>query len=107
MRVADDLHQADSAPLDPVVNVQQVVVLDLSDVGGDLGDALHGRLVRAIVLAAIRRKDFDRDRQREAVGAAAFRQIDDALPTRPQHSVQMMMGRPAKTLGFQYGPVSL
>ena len=52
------LHHADAAAIDPVVDVQQVVLLDLGHAGGHLGHAAHRLVVGAIVFVAFGREDL-------------------------------------------------
>ena len=63
-------HEADAVAIDPVVYVQQVVLLDLGDLGGHVGHAAHRLVVGAIVFVAFGRKDLQGHRQREVVGPA-------------------------------------
>ena len=91
------LHHADAVAVDPVVDVQQVVLLDLGDVGGDLGDAAHRLVVGALVLVGLGREDLEGHRQREVVGAPTLGEIDDPLPARAQPANQPVVLGPTET----------
>ena len=66
------LHDADAIPIDEILHVEQVVLLDLGDPGRRFGNPGHGFVVAADVVVACRREDLQGDRQREVVGAAAL-----------------------------------
>ena len=100
------LHHADAAAVDPVVNVEQVVLLDLGHAGGDLGHPAHRLVVRPLVFVAFGREDFQRHRQREVVGAAALGQIDHALPARAQQAHQPMVLGPTQALFIEDAAVA-
>jgi len=68
--------------VDPVVDLQQVVLLDLGDVGRDLGDPAHRLVVKTFVFVVLRGEDLQRYRQGEAVGPAPLAEINDPLPAR-------------------------
>jgi len=74
------LHHANAAAIHPVVDVEQIVLLDLGDAGGHLRHPAHRLVVRTLVLVAFRREYLQRHRQREVVGPAPLRQIDHPLP---------------------------
>ncbi len=80
---------------DPIVNVEQIILLDLCYVSGDLGHAGHRFVVCPLVFVAFGREDFQRDRQREVVGSAAFGEVDHTLSTRAQQTQQPMVFSPA------------
>ena len=92
------LHHADAAAIDPVVDVEQVVLLDLGHAGGDLGHAAHRLVVGPLVFVAFGREDLQGHRQRETVGAAPLAEIHHALPARAQQAHQPMVLGPAQTL---------
>ena len=77
------------------MDVEQVVLLDLGHAGGDLGHTAHRFVIRPLVLVPFGRKDFQRNRQRETVGAAALAQIDYALSARSEEPNQPMVFGPA------------
>ena len=89
------LHDADAEAVDPVLHVQEVVLLDLGDVGGDLGDASHGLVVRPLVFVVFGREDFQGHGEREAVGPAALGEIHDALAAGAEQAEEPMVLGPA------------
>ena len=94
-------HHADAAAVHPIVNVEQIVLLDLRHAGGDLGHPAHRLVVRPLVFVAFGREDLQRDRQREVVGSAPLGQIDHPLPARAQQAQQPMVLGPAQPLLFE------
>ena len=95
------LHHADAGAIDPVVDVEEIVLLDLGDVGGDLGHAAHRLVVGAIIFVAFRREDLQRHREGELVGPAPLAKINHSLPARAQQPEQLMVLRPAQALFVQ------
>ncbi len=91
-------HHANSVAVDEVVHVEQVIVLDLSHVSGDVGNATHRFVVGPVIVVSIGGKDFDRYGQRETVCSAAFREVDDALTAGTEHPFQVMVRSPVQTL---------
>ncbi len=91
-------HDADAVVLDPIVYVEKVVLLNLGDVGRHVGDPPHGVVIRSIVFVALGRKNLQRHRKREAIGAAPLAQIDDSLAARTKLPNELVMLRPTQPL---------
>ena len=77
------------------MNVEQIVLLDLGHVGGDLGHAGHRLVVGPLVFVAFGGEDFQRDGQGEIVGSAPLGEVDHPLPARAQQIQQPMVFGPA------------
>ncbi len=91
-------HHADAAAVHPIVNVEQIVLLDLGHAGGHLGHPPHRLVVGPLVFVAFGREDFQGHRQREVVGPAPLGQIHHALAARTQKTQQPMVFGPTETL---------
>ena len=97
------LLDADAAPLDEILHVEQVVVLNLGDAAGDRRHPLHRLAVVPLVGESLGRKELERDRQREIVAAAPLAEIDDPLAAGPQQPPQsQMLGPPQLRLRNEF-----
>ena len=85
-------------PIDPVVDVQQIVLLDLGDHRCYLGDACHACIIGGFVFVGLGCEDFQGQRDGEAVRSASLGEVDDPLPARAESSKEAVVFGPAKTL---------
>jgi len=92
------LHHSDATAVDPVVDVEEVVLLDFGDARGDRGHAAHGLIVGAFVFVAFGGEDLDGNGKGEIVRPAAFTQVDYALAARTERANQVMMLGPTEPL---------
>ena len=91
-------HHANAMAVDEVVNVDQIVLLNLSDAHRDAGHAGHRFVVLHGIVVVARRENFEGNRQRETISPAAFGEIDHALATFAEHAGQAMVSRPVEPL---------
>ena len=99
-------HQADAIAIDPVMHVQQVVLLDLGDVRGHDRHAAHGLVVGAVVFVALGREDLQGHGEGEIVGAAPQAEVHDPLPARSEHPHQPVVFGPTQPLLVEHGTVA-
>ena len=100
------LHHADAAAVHPVMNVQQIVLLDQGHPAGNRGHPRHRLVVRPLVLVAFGREDLQRHRQGETVGPAPLGQVHHPLPARTQAADQPVVVGPTQPLLFDDLPVA-
>src|SRR5438874_4097158 len=82
--------------IDEVIDVEQVVVLNLSNAGRSAGNALHRLVVAADIVEPLRREDLQSGRQRKLIRPAQLGLIDDALPAGAEQPEQLEVVRPAQ-----------
>jgi hypothetical protein len=82
--------------IDEVIDVQQVVVLNLSDARAGAGHPLHRLVVTADVVESLGREDLQRRRQREVVRSAKLRLIDYALSAGAEQLEELQVIGPAE-----------
>ncbi len=70
---------ADASPLDEVLDVEQIVVLNQRDTRADLGHSLHRFVVAALVDIALRREKLQGYRQGEIVAAPPLAEVNNTL----------------------------
>ncbi len=87
-------HDANAVMRDEVVQVEKIVVLNQRHPRGDLGDALHVRLVTGGVTILLRRKYLERDRKAEKIASLTLTEINDPLASLAQQSQLAVMSCP-------------
>jgi hypothetical protein len=78
------------------MDVEQVVVLNLSDTGRNASHTRHRLGVRTRIFEARRRENLQCDRHGELIGTAKFAQINHALSARPKQSQKHVVRRPVQ-----------
>ncbi len=99
----DPLHleQADTAMLDEVVHVDQVVLLNPRDAAGDRGEPPHFGFVSGDARVGRGRKDFERDPPLKTVGPLPLAQKHDSLTARSQAAQEGPPRDPNELLPFE------